>query len=113
MNNRLIRALRLLRPAWWMLAVAIATAWVWQRYAVVRLGEEVERAQGRITATVRLRDRLLAENAALARRERIEAIAVDRLGLQPTTRRQSRYLVVNDTGTVDQDARRLAQQDDR
>lgn len=113
MRDRLIRALRLLRPAWWIVAVVVATAWVWQRYAVVRLGEEVERAQGRITAMVRLRDRLLAENAALARRERIEAIAIDQLGLQPTTRKQRRYLIVNDTVGADPGADRLARQDDR
>ena len=112
MKNRLIRALRLLRPTWWILAVAIATAWVWQRYAVVRLGEEVERAQGRIVAMTRLRDHLLAENAALVRRERIESIAIDQLGMQPTTRRQRRVLVVVDTMPSEGDRGNLAQHQD-
>ncbi|MEW5700787.1 MAG: cell division protein FtsL [Candidatus Zixiibacteriota bacterium] len=108
MKNRLIRALRLLRPSWWILAVAIATAWVWQRYAVVRLGEEVERAQGRIVALTRLRDHLLVENTALARRERIESIAVQQLGMRPTTRQQRHRLAVSDTSAPAPGGERLA-----
>jgi cell division protein FtsL len=91
-----IRALRLLRPAWWMLVVALATAWVWQRYAVVRLGEEIEQAQSRITELTRVRDRLLAENATLSARSRIAAIAAAR-GLQPIRPSQRRLLVMTDT----------------
>ena len=77
--------------------MALATAWVWQRYAVVRLGEDVEQAQRRIVALTRSRSELLADNTALASQERIQVIAANRLGLRPTTRTQRRVLVVDDT----------------
>ena len=82
-----------------MLVVALATAWVWQRYAVVRLGEEVEQAQSRITQLTRARDRLLAENATLAAQTRIAAIAAAR-GLRPIRPDQRRLLVMTDSTTA-------------
>ncbi|MBI3871610.1 MAG: cell division protein FtsL [candidate division Zixibacteria bacterium] len=85
---------RLVRPAWCVLAVALATAWVWQRYAVVRVARDVELAQGRVAQLVRLRDQLLVEAASLSARERIERIATTQLGLQPTPRSRRRVLTM-------------------
>ena len=107
MKLRLIRTLRLPRPAWWMVAVALATAWVWQRYAVVRLGEDVEQAQRRIVALNRVRSELLADNSALASQERIRVIAANRLGLRPTMPTQRRVLLV-DAARADTTGRMLA-----
>lgn len=88
MNGRLRSALDVFGPRWWLTAFLIATLWVWQRYAVVRAGHEIERLQTHIAEVERVRDALLAENAALESRGRIEQIATEHLGLVPTAESQ-------------------------
>ncbi|HEX9751651.1 MAG TPA: cell division protein FtsL [candidate division Zixibacteria bacterium] len=80
---------------WWLLAFGLATMAVWQRYAVVKLGEDVDHRQREITELTRVRDDLLAETAVLSSRERIEAIAVNRLGMKPTTAKQRREIPID------------------
>jgi len=98
-----IRALwhkaRMVGPMWWVVAFILATAGVWQRFEVMRMARRIDETQRRITELGRVRDRLLAETSTLESRERIEAIAVNDLGLRPTTVAQRRTLEV-DTTTV-------------
>ena len=84
MNPRLRTAIEVFGPRWWLTAFLIATLWVWQRYAVVRVGHRIERVQTHIAGMERVRDALLAENSGLSSRARIEEIAINHLGLTPT-----------------------------
>lgn len=95
MSRGMFSLARKVRPAWWVLILSVATAGVWQRFAVMRAAREVEQVQVRITDLKRQRDRLLADCSMLASRERIESIARNHLGLTPTTRPQRRVLLVD------------------
>lgn len=88
MSGRLRTAIGVFGPRWWLMTFLIATLWVWQRYAVVRVGHRIERVQTRIAEMERVRDALLAEDAALSSRARIGEIAISRLGLTPTADNQ-------------------------
>ena len=82
------------KSIWWVVALLLATFSVWQHFAAVELGAEVEELQEEITQLTRVRDQLLAETAILSSRERIEKIAIEKLGLRPTERHQRRTLRV-------------------
>lgn len=86
--GRLRSALDVFGPRWWLTAILIATLWVWQRYAVVRVGHRIERVQTNLAELERSRDALLAEDAALSSRARIEGIAINHLGMTPTAENQ-------------------------
>jgi cell division protein FtsL len=88
---------RMMGTMWWVVAFVLATAGVWQRFEVMRMARHIEETQRRITELGRVRDRLLAETSRLESRERIEAIAVNDLGLRPTTIAQRRTLLVDTT----------------
>jgi cell division protein FtsL len=88
MNGRMRSALSAFGPGWWLAAFLVATLWVWQRYTVVRVGHRIERLQTHLAELERVRDALLAEDAALSSRGRIEEIAISRLGLTPTAENQ-------------------------
>jgi len=88
MNGRMRSALGVFGPGWWLAAFLVATLWVWQRYTVVRVGHRIERLQTHLAELERVRDALLAEDAALSSRGRIEEIAISRLGLTPTAENQ-------------------------
>lgn len=100
MRRSSARILRVARPIWWVAALLLATLVVWERYAVVRLGADVEKLQGEIAELSRARDRLLVETANLSSRGRIEAIAADHLGLRPTTSDQIRTLPSGGQGST-------------
>jgi cell division protein FtsL len=100
MKRSSARGLRVVRPVWWVVALLLATLAVWERYAVVRLGADVEKLQGEIAELSRARDRLLVETANLSSRDRIEAIATGRLGLRPTTSDQIRTLPSGGQGST-------------
>jgi len=87
-----VKRRRSLRPVWWVTLIVLATVAVWQRYAVVKLGDEVEDLQQEIVELERVRDQLLAETALLSSRARIETIAVRHLGMTPTHSSQLRQL---------------------
>jgi cell division protein FtsL len=95
MSRGVLSLARKVRPAWWVLILCVATAGVWQRFAVMRTAREVEQTQVRITDLKRQRDRLLADCSMLSSRERIESIAKNHLGMIPTTRAQKRVLLVD------------------
>lgn len=95
MSRRVITLARKVRPAWWILILCVATAGVWQRFQVMRMAREVEQTQVRLADLKRHRERLLADCSRLAARERIEPIAVNQLGLKPTTRSQKRVLPID------------------
>jgi len=84
------------RTRWWLIAFALATMAVWQRYAVVQLGGDAEELQKSVTELTRERDQLLTETAALGARERIEQIAKTKLGMRPTPTDAQRTLAVED-----------------
>ena len=77
---------------WWVIAFVIATLWVWQRYAVVQAGHRIAEQRAVLAELVEIRDALLAENTTLSARNRIESIAVSRLGLGPTGKDQMVWL---------------------
>ena len=99
MSRNVLGVVRRIRPAWWVLALAIATAGVWQRYRFIETARTIEQTQRRIAELTRMRDQLLADNSRLSSRERIEKFAVNDLGMIPTRRAQKRTLVI-DTTTV-------------
>ncbi len=100
--SRGIRAIFGVLNRWWWIAVVImATLWVWQRYAVVRAGQSVTQLNSSVETLEVARDALLAENATLDARGRIESIAVSRLGLKPTSADQIRRLGQNTIETDD------------
>jgi cell division protein FtsL len=80
---------------WWLIAFAIATLWVWQRYAVVQAGHRIAERRVHIEELTEIRDELLAETTTLSSRPRIEAIATSRLGLRPTREDQYAALTQN------------------
>lgn len=82
------------RWVWWCVVLGLATVAVWQRYAVVQLGADVRVLQVRVSELTRVRNHLLTEIGSLAARERIERIATERFGLQPTAPEQRRTLAV-------------------
>jgi hypothetical protein len=84
----------LLRRRWWIGVFVIATVWVWQSYAVVQSGRRVALVRKHIDELVEARDALLADNARLSARGRIESIATARLGLAPVRADQRRRLAV-------------------
>jgi cell division protein FtsL len=81
-----------LRRRWWIGVFVVATLWVWQSYAVVQSGRRVALLRTHIDELVETRDALLAENARLSARGRIESIATTHLGLQPVRADQKRRL---------------------
>ena len=88
MNGRLRATLSIFGPVWWIAAVFVATVWVSQRYEVVRIGHRIEQLQAHLDELVKARDALLADNASLSSRARIEAIAINDLGMAPTREAQ-------------------------
>ena len=85
----------------WAALFVLATAWVWQRYAVVQTGKSVNQLRERIVDLTEVRDALLVETTTLSSRARIEAIATAHLGLQPTTDEQwKRIPAATDTTTL-------------
>lgn len=95
--------------ALWAGLFVLATVWVWQRYAVVTSGNNVNQLRERIGELTEVRDALLVETTTLSSRARIEAIATAHLGLQPTTDEQWKRLpeamdttTIEDASTADQ-----------
>jgi len=82
-----------LRRRWWIGVFVVATLWVWQSYAVVQSGRRVALLRKHIDELIETRDVLLADNARLSARGRIESIATAHLGLQPVRADQKRRLV--------------------
>ena len=80
------------RRRWWIAVFAVATLWVWQSYAVVQSGRRLAVTRNQINQLIEVRDALLAGNARLSARGRIESIATTRLGLAPTRADQKRKL---------------------
>lgn len=85
-------AVSFLRRRWWIGVFAVATLWVWQSYAVVQCGRRVALARKHLERLVEVRDGLLADNARLSSRGRIESIATVRLGMAPARTDQKRRI---------------------
>lgn len=81
-----------LRRRWWIGVFVVATLWVWQSYAVVQSGRRVALLRKHIDELIETRDALLADNARLTSRGRIESIATAHLGLKPVRADQKRRL---------------------
>ncbi len=76
-----------------------AVFYVWQRYQFIRLGFQVEALRSRKAALEEILEPLIVEADYLARPERLETIARERLGLRPPTTRQ--VIVIEDTLSED------------
>ena len=65
-----------------------AVFYLWQRYQFIRLGYEVERLRADKSRLEEIIEPLRVEAEYLARPQRIEALARERLGMRPPTSRQ-------------------------
>ena len=74
------------------LLVAVATLWVWQRVTVVKMVHANDQLQARVHTKKELAEKVAAQVSLLRHRARIEAIAVQQLGLGPTRPAQRRLI---------------------